>query len=552
MSETVRRRRNPYVGPRAFQRGEALFGRDNEVLRLLDLLLAERIVLLYSPSGAGKTSLVEAALIPKLEGRRFRVLPAMRVSLAPADAPSLSANRYILSLLLSLEEDLPAEQQMPLAELASLTLSEYLDRQPAAGEGPERIALIFDQFEEILALNPADRAAKAEFFAQVGEALDHPRRWALFAMREEFVAGLDPHLNALPTRLSTRYRLELLGLDAAKEAMQKPARAAGVEFTDPAVDKLARDLAAMRIQQPDGTTQAVVGDHVEPVQLQVVCRRLWDRLAAGHAEIGVDDVEEVGDVDAALRGYYADCVAAVAAQTGIPEQTIRGWFDRQLITEQGIRSQVLQGPERSQGLENQAIWPLVDAHLVRADTRRGATWFELAHDRLIDPVRADDAAWRQAHLSPLQRQAALWEEHGRPAGLLLRDEALAEAEQWLAAHQQELTPPDRAFVDACQAAVQHAALEAEAMSAQRLRGFRMLAVAEGVALMVLIASILVGFIVPGTSGGEILLCLSLPTALVGLALVIWTLLLTTRLSVIERQERARPGLKRSGRRQTKP
>jgi len=30
-----------------------------------------------------------------------------------------------------------------------------------------------------------------------------------------------------------------------------------------------------------------------------------DRLPPGDAEIGVDDVESVGDVDAALRAYYA-------------------------------------------------------------------------------------------------------------------------------------------------------------------------------------------------------------------------------------------------------
>jgi hypothetical protein len=57
MTATVRAGLNPYVGPRAFQPGETLYGRDREVLELLDLVLAERIVL-HSPSGAGKTSLI--------------------------------------------------------------------------------------------------------------------------------------------------------------------------------------------------------------------------------------------------------------------------------------------------------------------------------------------------------------------------------------------------------------------------------------------------------------------------------------------------------------
>jgi len=50
---------------------------------------------------------------------------------------------------------------------------------------------------------------------------------------------------------------------------------------------------------------------------------------------------------------------------------------------------VLKGPEESEGLDNRAIRPLVSAILVRAERRRGATWFELAHDRLIEPVQTE-------------------------------------------------------------------------------------------------------------------------------------------------------------------
>ncbi len=139
----------------------------------------------------------------------------------------------------------------------------------------------------------------------------------------------------------------------------------------------------------------------------------------------------------------------VAANTGVSERSIREWFDRRLITPQGIRGQVLQAQGQSEGLDNRAIWPLIDAYLVRAEKRRGATWFELAHDRLIDPVRDDNAAWRAAHLSTLQRQADLWDSQGRPDGLLLRDAPLVEAEAWVAANGIALTPIEQDFLDRC-------------------------------------------------------------------------------------------------------
>ena len=44
--------------------------------------------------------------------------------------------------------------------------------------------------------------------------------------------------------------------------------------------------------------------------------------------------------------------------------------------------------ELSAELPNSAIHLLVDAYLVRGEKRGGSTWFELAHDRLIGPVRA--------------------------------------------------------------------------------------------------------------------------------------------------------------------
>ncbi|MCP4288716.1 MAG: DUF1566 domain-containing protein, partial [Gammaproteobacteria bacterium] len=247
----------------------------------------------------------------------------------------------------------------------------------------------------------------------------------------------------------TRFRLELLGEEASRQAVQQPARQTEVDFTDAAAEKLVNDLRKVQVQQPDGRTIEQLGRHIEPVQLQVVCRRLWERLPADAAQIGETDVEAVGDVDTALADYYADRVKTTAESTGIRERAIREWFDRQLITEQGIRGQVLRGPEQSQGLDNRAVSPLVDTHLVRAEKRLNAIWYELSHDRLIEPVRSNNALWFQAHLSPLQRQADLWDKQGRSGGLLLRDEALEEAERWADGHEDELIPVEQDFLAAC-------------------------------------------------------------------------------------------------------
>jgi WD40 repeat protein len=483
-------RPNPYVGPRAFRTGEALYGRASELNELMNLLIAERIVLLHSPSGAGKSSLIQAGLLPRLVEEGFQVLPVARVNQElPAELRGKDGfNRYIYSTLTSLDEALPEEQRLPLDELAALSLPDYLERFKvqyiAAVHTPEDLppmdaeVLIFDQFEEVLTIDPTGLEAKQAFFAQLGLALRDRKRWALFSMREDYLAALDPYLRPVPTRFNNTFRLDLLGVDAALQAIQLPAIGTGVKFLDQAARKLVDDLRQVLVQRPDGEMEPQPGPYVEPVQLQVVCYRLWQNLAPDDREITIEDVASVGDVNQSLGEYYDERAASVAEETGVSERLVREWFGERLITPSGIRSQVLMEPGQSGGLDNSAIRLLEDAHLVRSEKRRGATWFELAHDRLLEPVQASNAAWFQAHLSLLQRQAALWHKENRPDHLLLREAALSEAEQWVAGHPNAVSPIDQDFLDAC---LQQRAHEEEARAAAERERLLKLEAAEKVA-----------------------------------------------------------------------
>src|SRR5262249_38320112 len=125
---------NPYVGPRPYRLGEALFGRDSEARDLFYLLNAERIVLLHSPSGAGKSSLVAAGLVPRLTQEDFDVWPPIRVNQEPPS--EVAVNRYVLSTLLSLEEDLPEKLRRSTQALSQLTLDQYATSRPRRRGAP--------------------------------------------------------------------------------------------------------------------------------------------------------------------------------------------------------------------------------------------------------------------------------------------------------------------------------------------------------------------------------------------------------------------------------
>ena len=428
----INTRPNPYVGPRSFLTGEKLYGRDSEVRQLLDLIIAERIILLHSPSGAGKSSLVQAGLIPGLGQEGFVVLPPVRVNLELPNQyrENCDCNRYIFSTLLALEESLEDQEKLPANQLVTMSLEQYLTHRLRNQESPESVLLFFDQFEEILTADPTDKAGKTQFFHQLGAALRDRKLWALFAIRDDYVAALDPFVRPLPTRLTNRYRLDFLGINSARQAIQTPAFESGVRFTDGAVGKLIKDLRQVQVQQWDGSLEKQDGLYVEPVQLQVVCYHLWQQLTSNQTTITEEDISAVGNVDQSLAEYYAGEVSQAAATLGIPEFRIRRWFEDQLITNEGIRSLVQKGRDESEGLDNRAIKMLENAHLVRSEKRLGSTWFELAHDRLIEPVRKNNAAWFQTHLNLFQRQARVWFAQGRPSSLLLHGPELEEAKKW--------------------------------------------------------------------------------------------------------------------------
>ncbi len=70
----------PYKGPQSYgiQDASLFFGRDREAEQLLSKILSSRFTLLHAQSGAGKTSLLNARIIPQLEQRGWipvRILP---------------------------------------------------------------------------------------------------------------------------------------------------------------------------------------------------------------------------------------------------------------------------------------------------------------------------------------------------------------------------------------------------------------------------------------------------------------------------------------------
>ena len=482
-NETTQFATNPFVGPRPFEENEReyFYGRDTETQILVSLVLARRAALFFAQSGAGKSSLMRAGLIPELTRRerygyghkkvirqKMHVLPIVTVGKGIPDAVGESiSNVYLFGAILSLLPDDAPE------DLANLTLSQAIARHiertppaedeqtpPPASTDPEDdtpTLLIFDQFEELFTYYPERWRERRGFFEQVQATLEaYPDLHVLFTMREDYIAEMVPYANHLPEELRPRFRLERLKRDAALDAIKQPAAKGGRKFAEGVAEYLADNL---RRVQPGQThrgpsaqhekTEPELGEYIEPVHLQIVCRDLWDKLPDNQTVILKEDVQEFGDVDQALIGFYESALDQTLSldDLALSERALRTWFDEQLITPARTKGLVYRDETETEGLPNKAVDSLANAYIIRANIRSGDAWYELAHDRLVEPILAANQLWRSTYRNPLADAWQRRKESGDSPEQMLGGPQLAEAQRFAKEHPHDVTDPERAFLN---------------------------------------------------------------------------------------------------------
>ena len=387
---------SPFPGPRPFTAAERdrFFGRAAEQRDLSALVIAHPITVLYGPSGAGKTSLVAAAVAPALEQAGFQVLPIARVGgmLPPGIDLSRAHNVHSLGVLMHWHPGEPT-----IDELGAQTLDSFVHALPRAsageaGGGERPLALIIDQLEDLFTASSAQWAQREGFLRELAACLrpergrggrERPVR-ILLVIDEVKLAELERHVAVLPDLMRVRFRLERLAIPAAIEAIVGPAKAA---ITRVDAETLARELAQRRVWI--GTKRAVVaGEFVEPMHIQLACEEMWRRGKPG-------PLAKTFDPDEALARFY-DVGLARARRSRGRERKIRRWFAEQLQTPDGVRVAALQGKRTTAGLDNDLVERLEAEHLLRFEARLGARWVELAHDRLLAPIQRSNAAWLAA------------------------------------------------------------------------------------------------------------------------------------------------------------
>ncbi len=382
------------------------FGRDHEIEELTALVHAHRLVLFYGASGVGKTSLLQAGVIPRLEeADPGYAVVSVRALTDPADAIRAALRR-----------------KLPDAELPDDAVS-LVDFLAAAARASDRsLVLVIDQFEEFFIR--LSHEFRAEFIAELGalhDARDLPVKVVL-SLREDYLARVSELEHRIPEIFRSKMRLLPLSRQQARDAVVCPLEALGYAYEPALVEQLLDDLTR---------------EGVMPPQLQLVCHALFHHARAeGRMTLTLTDYEALGGVQGVLRGYLDEELRRFPAE----EQALARDLLEELVTSE--RTKKVETLAELQVALNAAptVLSAVADKLVRARLLRpvpslpppqsgGAPEraYELAHEYLIAEIALSPEAVARKEAEELLRQGV--DNWGR-FGALLSAEAFELIDGW--------------------------------------------------------------------------------------------------------------------------
>lgn len=414
----------PYVGLRSYQPTEhTLFhGRSRESREVATLWQATGLTVLYGASGVGKTSLLQAGVIPRLDPTRVDRLPVARI----APRGHRHGNPYVMALL-----SCWAPEEDP-ARLAKLTISRFLHEiRPVREDGygdPMPVLAAIDQAEELFHGRSSLGAQQHELLDQLAEALaQHDRLHLLLSLREEFLYMVIPYERAFGRGSRTRFHLLPFTPETAVEAVTAPVAGTGRSYAPGAAELLVEGVRDAGPEAGHGLLSQLHYGLVDPFELQINCAALWESLPETVTVIEPEHTRAYGDVERFLTGYCDRALAAVARDHGLAESDIRAWLRRTFITEHTTRNTVYEGIDQTQGMPNEVAHALVEQNLLRTELRLNLRWYELRHDRLIETVAQRETPDAYLTWARTALEHADWEKARRYAEDAVRASAVGDS-----------------------------------------------------------------------------------------------------------------------------
>ena len=412
----------PYVGLRPFTVAEQafFFGRRSETRVVAANLFASPLTVFYGPSAVGKSSVLQAGVIPQLRREPKTAVLYFR---------DWAHEDYLNRLKADCAAAVALAQGSPLDIDAQLPLSQWIDAALEQFRG--QLHILLDQFEEYL-LYHTDFSGTS-FDGELASAINRRDVGAhfLIGLREDGLAKLDRFRKRIPNLLGNTLRLRRLSIEAAREAIEGPLRV--YNERQPALDQrveIERDLVDAILEEVRAehlSTAATSGEgsvknsdaavEIETTYLQLVMERLWrERMPVnGQLVMQREAFTRLGGAKAISKRHFDEHLQRLFAASDQVDDMVCDLFAH-LVTPTGSKISQKEGDilALTSVPAEQVHWflrELVAARLLRVTDPPER--YEIFHDALAKPFlearnaivlkRANEA--REAELKRVQAMA---------------------------------------------------------------------------------------------------------------------------------------------------
>jgi len=417
-----------YPGVNYFKREDrdVFCGREQDTQNLYTQIMLSKTVVVHGDSGTGKSSLLQAGLLPLLEEKDPEYMPVLirfdeynKYGKA-GEGEDSRVDSLVLQTIdkIRAHEQSFSEKELPFIEKKTcnlwyeVKLAEYNKRT---------ILFIFDQFEEIQGYSNSEidcfvrqlaglfrSEVPADMYNEMQEnmsrAMDKPgfsdkdravlnrgigfmesplRVKMMFVVREDKLGVMSLLSDYFPDILKNSFLLKQLTVENAKKAILDPAEKDGDYFSEKFqfenVDPLLKSIT-----EPNTNL-------VDPLQIQIICSNIERTVAKEKRLIKESDIPTISAV---INSFYANCWAEVKKQLSLSTaafDTIRRRYIREIIVNEK-RKLVFKDDlaiAEFAALTDQILKVLCSTGLLRVVPSGKDPYYQLCHDRLIKPMSDD-------------------------------------------------------------------------------------------------------------------------------------------------------------------
>lgn len=383
----------PGIDPYSYSDHHIFFAREQDSRTLLRTIVIYRGTLLYSTSGFGKSSLINAGLLPRAiaEGfqvEKLRVQPKSNeeIIVERISEKSRNGSPFLPSIFSSNEN----EEHVVL----SIDSFQNMVRRKSVSTRP---LLIFDQFEEWFTLfeesGDGSQYKAAKVIQEKIRDTILSLLWdtklpvkVLLVFREDYLAKLTPFFNRYPNLPDQYLRLESLKGTDIKRIIRGPFK------EHPEIYE--REISEALAEQIQGEFESRGGD--EPVQLsevQIVCRDLYESGKTGKE---LENYFQARNVQGILEHYLDSSLNSLQEEQQDPairllSRMVTPVGTRNVISEDDLLSRVANDEKIQKELLKETLQNLENrTKLVRRERRREVYYYEIVSEFLVKWIQRKD------------------------------------------------------------------------------------------------------------------------------------------------------------------